>query len=77
MCPRAVFPGGFLPTLTLLVDALARGSRGRLVVERVENIGPHYARTLRVWRASFERAFEAEIVPGERAAVGARPRPEC
>lgn len=58
-----IFPGGFLPTLTLLVDALARGSRGRLVVERVENIGPHYARTLRVWRASFERAFEAEIVP--------------
>ncbi|EED79177.1 predicted protein [Postia placenta Mad-698-R] len=61
--PEAIFPGGFLPTLTLLVDALARGSCGRLVVERVENIGPHYARTLRVWRASFERAFEAEIVP--------------
>ncbi|CDO69847.1 hypothetical protein BN946_scf184884.g6 [Trametes cinnabarina] len=63
----SVFPGGFLPTLTFLVDTLARGSQGRLVVDAVENIGPHYARTLREWRRRFEARFEDVIVPALRA----------
>ncbi|KAH9851815.1 cyclopropane-fatty-acyl-phospholipid synthase [Lenzites betulinus] len=63
----AVFPGGFLPTLTFLVETLTRGSHGRLVVDAVSNIGPHYARTLREWRARFEARFEDTIVPALKA----------
>ncbi|KAH9933161.1 cyclopropane-fatty-acyl-phospholipid synthase [Epithele typhae] len=61
-----LFPGGFLPTLTFMLDTLAKGSKGRLVVDAVENIGPHYARTLREWRRRFEARFEEAIVPALR-----------
>jgi cyclopropane-fatty-acyl-phospholipid synthase len=61
LCP--VFPGGFLPTLTLLLQSLERGSSGRLIVDSVANIGPHYARTLREWRKRFLDVFETVIVP--------------
>ena len=62
--PRAVFPGGFLPTLTFMVETLTKGSQGRLVVDAVSNIGPHYARTLREWRRRFEARFDEVVVPG-------------
>ncbi|KAI0349595.1 cyclopropane-fatty-acyl-phospholipid synthase [Trametes cingulata] len=62
-----LFPGGFLPTLTFLIETLTRGSRGRLVVDAVSNIGPHYARTLREWRRRFEARFEDTIVPALKA----------
>ncbi|KAI0667642.1 cyclopropane-fatty-acyl-phospholipid synthase [Trametes maxima] len=62
-----IFPGGFLPTLTFLIETLTRGSHGRLVVDAVSNIGPHYARTLREWRKRFEARFEDTIVPALRA----------
>ncbi|KAI0647931.1 cyclopropane-fatty-acyl-phospholipid synthase [Trametes meyenii] len=62
-----IFPGGFLPTLTFLIETLTKGSRGRLVVDAVANIGPHYARTLREWRRRFEARFEDTIVPALRA----------
>jgi cyclopropane-fatty-acyl-phospholipid synthase len=54
----AVFPGGLLPTLTLLVTSLTEASAGSLVVDSVANIGPHYARTLREWRRRFVVNFE-------------------
>lgn len=57
---RAVFPGGALPTVTLLMNSLERATSGRLVVESISNIGPHYARTLREWRRRFVDNF-AEI----------------
>ncbi|EMD31380.1 hypothetical protein CERSUDRAFT_119769 [Gelatoporia subvermispora B] len=62
-----VFPGGFLPTFSLLVETMNRASHGRLVVESVSNIGPHYARTLREWRERFEVKFEDVIVPALKA----------
>lgn len=58
-----IFPGGFLPTLTLLMNTLSEGSKGRLIVESVANIGPHYARTLREWRRRFLNRFESVIIP--------------
>ncbi len=51
---RYVFPGGFLPSLTAMVDSMTRGTRLRAI--GVEDIGLHYALTLRRWR---ERFFEA------------------
>lgn len=58
-----VFPGGFLPTLTFLMETLSQGSSGRLIVDSVSNIGPHYARTLREWRRRFLAKFDSVIVP--------------
>ena len=48
---RAIFPGGHLPSLTSMARAMTR--RSRLFVEDLENIGPHYAETLRHWRERF------------------------
>jgi len=62
-----VFPGGILPTLSLLIDTLYSGSKGRLVIDSVNNIGPHYARTLREWRQCFLDQFNDVIVPALKA----------
>jgi cyclopropane-fatty-acyl-phospholipid synthase len=48
---RAIFPGGHLPSLTTMAQAMTR--RSRLMVEELENLGPHYAETLRHWRERF------------------------
>lgn len=48
---KHVFPGALLPSLTAMCDALTRNTS--LVVEDVENIGIHYARTLREWRRAL------------------------
>ncbi|EEB97689.1 hypothetical protein MPER_02942, partial [Moniliophthora perniciosa FA553] len=58
-----IFPGGFLPTLTLLLTTLQAGSNGTLTIDSVDNIGPHYARTLREWRRRFLEGFEEVIRP--------------
>lgn len=42
---------------------MEKGSSGRLIVDSVSNIGPHYARTLREWRRRFLDRFEDVIVP--------------
>lgn len=49
---KHIFPGGHLPSLGALVRAMTNHST--LHVESVENIGPHYAPTLRRWRENFE-----------------------
>jgi cyclopropane-fatty-acyl-phospholipid synthase len=46
-----IFPGGHLPSLEVLAGAMRRSSR--LHVQGLEEIGPHYADTLRAWRAAF------------------------
>lgn len=48
---KHIFPGSLLPSLSALSAAMARHSR--LSVEHLENIGPHYAPTLREWRKRF------------------------
>ncbi|WVQ97166.1 hypothetical protein IAU59_004276 [Kwoniella sp. CBS 9459] len=58
-----IFPGGFLPTVTYVVDAATKGSSNRLVLDSVSNIGPHYARTLREWRYRFVDNFDEMIIP--------------
>ncbi len=58
-----IFPGGYLPSITQLLNHISRASRGTLIVEAVENIGGHYARTLRLWREQFLANFDAQIRP--------------
>ncbi|KAI5212064.1 hypothetical protein E4T38_00739 [Aureobasidium subglaciale] len=60
---RYIFPGGHLPTITQLLDSVRAGSSCRLIPESVENIGPHYAKTLRLWREEFMQNFEEKIKP--------------
>ncbi len=45
-----IFPGGFLPSLA----AIERSLHGtNLLVRSVEDIAPHYVRTLEIWRSNF------------------------
>jgi cyclopropane-fatty-acyl-phospholipid synthase len=47
-----VFPGGNCPSLEAMVRAMARSSD--LIVHHAEDIGIHYAETLRLWRERFD-----------------------
>ncbi len=53
---RHVFPGGLLPSLARITSVMSRHSR--LVVDRLDNIGPDYAITLRRWRENFLAAWD-------------------
>ncbi|PHH78143.1 hypothetical protein CDD80_7317 [Ophiocordyceps camponoti-rufipedis] len=58
-----IFPGGYLPSITQILNHITQQSDGTLIVENVENIGGHYARTLRLWNEEFRRNFDAQIRP--------------
>jgi cyclopropane-fatty-acyl-phospholipid synthase len=60
---KYIFPGGHLPSISQLIENISRGSNGTLIVERVENIGGHYAKALRLWRENFVNNFESRIKP--------------
>ena len=55
---RFIFPGSFIPSITALSTAICRASD--LKVFHLEDIGPHYARTLAEWRRNFQ-VPEAEV----------------
>ena len=48
---RYVFPGSFIPSVQALSKSLAKATD--LKIFHLEDIGPHYARTLRLWRERF------------------------
>ena len=48
---RHIFPGSFIPSVSAMTDSIARSSDMRLY--HMEDIGPHYATTLRLWRERF------------------------
>ncbi len=54
---KHIFPGGHLPSLTALCNAMTRHSS--LSIEGIENIGSHYVRTLRQWRERFNEHMDA------------------
>jgi cyclopropane-fatty-acyl-phospholipid synthase len=45
---RYIFPGSCIPSVSVLSASIARASDLRIF--HLEDIGPHYARTLREWR---------------------------
>ena len=53
---RHIFPGCFIPAITPMVDSIARASDMKLV--HLQDIGPHYARTLADWRSRFLHHLE-------------------
>jgi len=46
-----IFPGSFIPSVTALLQAICEASDLKLF--HMEDIGPHYARTLALWRRNF------------------------
>ncbi|MBD3671489.1 MAG: class I SAM-dependent methyltransferase [Gammaproteobacteria bacterium] len=48
---RFIFPGGFLPSVAAMADSIARKTDMRIY--HLEDIGEHYATTLRHWRQRF------------------------
>jgi cyclopropane-fatty-acyl-phospholipid synthase len=53
---RHIFPGSFIPSVAAMTDSVARASDLRLY--HLEDIGPHYATTLRLWRERFFASLE-------------------
>lgn len=53
---RYIFPGSCIPSVTALLDSVTRASDLRLF--NLEDIGPHYARTLAEWRTNFFNNIE-------------------
>ena len=56
---KHIFPGGFVPSVSVLADAAARHTDAVLI--DLEDIGQDYARTLREWSRRFE-ARRGDIV---------------
>jgi cyclopropane-fatty-acyl-phospholipid synthase len=48
---RFIFPGSFIPSVKAIADSLERATD--LKIYHLEDIGPHYARTLKLWRERF------------------------
>lgn len=48
---RYIFPGSFVPSISAIAKAVARSTDMKLF--HLEDITPHYARTLRTWRERF------------------------
>ena len=53
---RYIFPGGCLCSVTAMARSLARETDMRLV--HMEDIGPHYAKTLRCWHDRFDARLD-------------------
>ena len=53
---KYIFPGGFIPSVTAVVESARRVSDLRLF--DLEDIGPHYAKTLMQWKNSFFNRLE-------------------
>ncbi len=54
---RYIFPGGCLPSVAVLGEAVARNTDMRIM--HLEDIGPHYATTLQRWRERFMSRLDA------------------
>ena len=53
---RYIFPGSCCPSLHAMTDAVARSTDLRLV--QLEDLSPHYVRTLQSWRSAFHANLE-------------------
>jgi cyclopropane-fatty-acyl-phospholipid synthase len=54
---RYIFPGGFIPSVAAITRSLAKVTDLRLF--HLEDLTPHYARTLRTWRERFFANLDA------------------
>jgi cyclopropane-fatty-acyl-phospholipid synthase len=50
---KYIFPNGVLPS----ISQLSNGMENAFVLEDLQNMGPHYDKTLMAWHANFEKAW--------------------
>lgn len=50
---RYIFPGGYLCSTNVFLNALHTGSNGTLELDSLQSIGPSYIKTLMTWRENF------------------------
>src|SRR5690625_1839601 len=60
---KEIFPGGQLPTVSMVAD---RAAEAGFTVARVQEIGSNYVRTLQDWAAALEANSEAAIAAQSR-----------
>lgn len=53
---RYIFPGGCLPSIAVIADSVKRNTTMNIL--QIEDIGEHYAQTLKHWREAFNGSFE-------------------
>lgn len=54
---KYIFPGGCLPSLNVINQQVAQTTD--MMIDNIEDIGLHYARTLADWRSNFERNWHS------------------
>ncbi len=54
---RYIFPGGCIPSNTLMLHHISRQSD--MVVRGIDDFGFHYARTIKDWRSRFNESFDS------------------
>ncbi|TAJ19070.1 MAG: class I SAM-dependent methyltransferase [Planctomycetota bacterium] len=59
---RHIFPGCYIPSVAALASSVARTSDLRIVA--LEDIGPHYARTLADWRRNLRARWQEALALG-------------
>lgn len=59
---KYIFPGGCLPSIAVMTHKMANHTD--LVVDEIQDIGLHYARTLNDWRVAFEAKWEDLLTLG-------------
>lgn len=59
---RYIFPGGCLPSVTAMAQAVSRATDFRIF--HLDDIGPHYATTLQQWRRRFLDNLPQVRAPG-------------
>ena len=59
---RFIFPGGGLPSITAMSDAFTRATDLRLT--DLEDLGPHYVRTLSEWRERLDARWAEALALG-------------
>ncbi len=53
---KYIFPGSLLPSMSVIQKTINRA--GDLNLYHFEDMGPHYARTLEIWRTNFNRNLD-------------------
>lgn len=53
---KYIFPGGIVPSLTAMTQAMTRHST--FIIEDIENFGIHYSHTLHLWREQFHKNMD-------------------
>ncbi len=54
---KYIFPGSCIPSLTILLNNITSSSN--MITKDIEDIGDHYAKTLKHWRLNFIRNIQA------------------